>query len=475
MSKVRVRFAPSPTGYLHVGGARTALFNWLFARHHGGKMLLRIEDTDRVRSTPEAEKAIFDGLRWLGIDWDEEPLFQFQQREKHQMVVEELLSSGTAYRCFCDPEVLAQKQKELQKSGSKWGYPGTCRELTKDQVKDKLSAGDPFAVRFRTTEGVTQFDDIVHGSIEINNEEIDDFILLRRNGTPVYQVAVVADDSDMKITHVIRGDDHITNTPKQVLLYKALGLPVPQFAHVPLILGADKKRLSKRHGATSVTEYRDKGILAQTMVNFLALLGWSPGDDKEIMSIDELIEVFDLKGINVAGAIFDETKLEWMNGQYIASFSASELWDKIAPVTQSYCTENNLEMPERSLGLQLADLYGERLKYLNEAPEKMAFFLSDPATRDEKGVRKHWKEDTPEQMKRLLEELERTEEWFEEALEAAIDIVAEEFNVKRGKVIQPVRLALTGGTASPGIFAVMTLLGKETCLRRIGHAIRNIG
>jgi glutamyl-tRNA synthetase len=450
-----------------VGGARTALFNWLYARSQGGKFLLRIEDTDRERSTPPAVEAIFEGLRWLGLDWDGEPLFQSTRLEQHRELVEKLLERGAAYRCFCDPQELSQQQKEMEKTGGRRGYLGTCRDLTSDEIARRMTAGLPYAMRFRTPPGETAFDDAVHGTISVQNAEVDDFILLRRDGTPVYNVAVVADDAHMGVTQVIRGDDHISNTPKQILIYQALGLPVPRFAHVPLILGTDKKRLSKRHGATAVTEYRGMGILPEAMRNFLALLGWNPGDDREIMSLDVLTQAFTLEGINSSGAVFDFAKLEWMNGRYIAMKSENEIWAGMRPFILAWCDKESVLAPEDELGLKLAGLFKERLRRYTEAPDMVDYFLRNPVTYDEKGMKKFWKPETPGQMSRLVGELDKLDEWTVPALEKVFDRVCDEFNLKKADLIHPVRLALTGRTATPGMFEVMEILGRETCLRRI--------
>jgi glutamyl-tRNA synthetase len=474
VSEARLRFAPSPTGYLHVGGARTALFNWLFARKQGGKFLLRIEDTDQKRSTPEAVEVIFEGLRWLGLDWDEEPLFQSTRLEEHRKLVDQLLEKGAAYRCFCEPEKLEQARQAAEKKGTYFGYPGSCRNLSPEQVQQRKEAGDRFAIRFKTPEGVTTFNDLVHGLIEVNHDDVDDFIILRRNGTPVYQIAVVADDHHMGVTHVIRGDDHLTNTPKQILIYKALNLPVPEFTHVPLILGPDKKRLSKRHGATSITEYRDRGILPETMCNFLVLLGWSPGEDREIMTTQEMIDLFSPERLNASGAVFDETKLQWMNVKYISILSPAEIWERIKPYIAEYCKTEGVSIPEQNRGLELAVLFRERLHAFQDAPELMAYFLSEPVEWDEKGARKFWKEETPGQISELLEKLKDSEIWNKEHLEAVIDDTADQLGLSRSKIIHPLRLALTGRTASPGIFDVMRLLGKEVCIQRMEKAIHKI-
>jgi glutamyl-tRNA synthetase len=476
MSEVRVRFAPSPTGYLHVGGARTALFNWLFARKHRGRFLLRIEDTDRERSTPQAIEAIFEGLRWLGLDWDEEPVFQSARILEHQALVRRLLDVGAAYPCFCDPERLAQQQA----AGGGFGYPGTCRALPPEEAARRIAAGEPHAVRFRTPEGETVFADGVHGEIRTRNREISDFILLRRDGTPVYQVAVVADDVFMGITHIIRGDDHITNTPKQILIYQALGLSAPKFAHVPLILGPDKKRLSKRHGATSITEYRERGILPQAMRNFLALLGWNPGDDRELLSLEELIQAFSIEGIHPSGAVFDEAKLDWMNGKYIAALDVAEVWAGMKPFLRDWLQRESMSRTEvesrpllsDEMGLKLAALFRERLRRFSEAPQKTAYFFRDPEKLDEKGKRKYWQPPLPDAVRILTDRLKEVEPWTREALEQCFDRFAGERNLSRSDLIHPVRLAVTGGTASPGIFEVLEILGRETTLRRLQKALQ---
>lgn len=470
-----MRFAPSPTGYLHVGGARTALFNWLYARQHGGRFLLRIEDTDRERSTPEAVEAIFEGLRWLRIDWDAEPVFQSRRIEEHRRMVKGLLDVGAAYHCFCDPELLARQQKEVQKSQRVYRYPGTCRHLSPDEVSIRLASGASHAVRFKMPPGRTAFRDLVHGPIQVVNRELDDFILLRQDGTPVYQVAVVSDDIFMGITHVIRGDDHISNTPKQILLYEALGRPTPQFAHVPLILGPDKKRLSKRHGATSVMDYRNQGIYWAAMRNFLALLGWSPGDDREMLDQSELIRSFSLKAINSAGAVFDEAKLQWMNAKYISMLSDVELWSEVKPFVGDHCERAGIPRIEDHRGERLIRLFRERMKTFAEVPLLMEYFLRDPISWDEKGLSKHWLPETTYHLSRLNAVLRDLKDWTKDMIETTFDSVADEFGIERGRLIHPVRLALTGRTASPGIFEVMEFLGRETCLGRIARMMQARG
>src|SRR6187431_2617408 len=338
--QVRVRFAPSPTGYLHVGGARTALFNWLFARRLGGVLVLRIEDTDVERSSDEMVEGILDGLRWLGLDWDEGPkiggpygpYFQSARLDRYRAMAEQLVAEGHAYYCYCTPETLKAKRDAAEQAGAAWKYDRVCCALTRDEIAAREHEHAPRANRFRVPEGVTRFDDLVHGPIEFDGANIEDFVLLRSDGHPTYQLSVVSDDVEMKITHVVRGDDHISNTPKQILLYEALGAEVPRFAHVPLILGPDKKRLSKRHGATSVTDYAKQGYLPEAMVNFLALLGWSPGSgDRELFTRDELAEVFDIRGVSGGNAVFNVEKLDWFNQQYIMRLAPDEMARRVMP------------------------------------------------------------------------------------------------------------------------------------------------
>src|SRR5215217_1918575 len=336
---VRVRFAPSPTGYLHVGGARTALFNWLFARGQGGTFVLRIEDTDAERSSWEMVQGIVDGLRWLGIDWDEGPdtggphgpYFQSQRLDRHRAMADRLVAEGRAYFCYCSTDILQAKRQAAEAAGSGWMYDRTCRSLGPEQIARLEAAAAPRAVRFLVPHGATSFDDVVHGTIRFENSNVEDFVILRSDGQPTYHLSVVTDDIDMAITHVIRGDDHISNTPKHVLLFEALRQRVPSFAHVPLILGTDKKRLSKRHGATSVTEYQRMGYLPEAMVNFLALLGWSPGDDRELLARGDLVAAFTLERISGGNAVFNPEKLDWMNQQYVMRMDAERLAGTLEP------------------------------------------------------------------------------------------------------------------------------------------------
>ncbi len=477
MRDVRVRFAPSPTGYLHVGGARTALFNWLFARHHGGTFVLRIEDTDRARSSDEMVEAILDGMTWLGLDWDEGPLHQADGLERHREDALRLLEEGKAYRCFCSPEELDAKRKEAEAAGGGYRYDRKClREVSPEESEARAEAGEPFVVRFKVPEGETVWEDAVHGRTAFDNGEIDDFIILRSDGTPIYNLAVVSDDHAMGITHVIRGDDHVSNTPKQILLYEAQGWELPTFAHVPLILGADGKRLSKRHGATAVGEYRHDGILPEAMMNFLALLGWSPGDDTEIMDPDELVDRFTLDRINKKSAVFDTEKLEWLNGRYLAEVPAEAL---AATVTDRLVAAG--VPPEALEGrdawlLGLIDLLKTRARTVNEIGDQARVYLVDELDYEEKAVAKHWAKKPDEVLERLrrLREAYADVAWEEEPLEEVLRGLAEELGVGAGKVIHPLRLALTGSSASPGIFEVLVALGRERSLARIDEAVRRV-
>lgn len=469
----RVRFAPSPTGALHVGGARTALFNFLYARHHRGRFLLRIEDTDVSRSQEELTEQILRSLRWLGLDWDEEPLHQSTRRERHLEACRSLLESGHAYPCFCDAEMLQKKREESLKETGEYKYDGTCRSIAADDESRRMEKGEPHTLRFKIPHGATAFDDAVRGTVTVDHAQIDDFILLRTDGTPVYQVAVVVDDHDMGITHVIRGDDHLSNTPKQILIYQALGWKLPVFAHVPMILGPDKKRLSKRHGATSVEDYQKGGYLSDALVNFLALLGWSPGDDREMMSLEEMIEAFSLDRISKTPSVFDETKLEWMNAQTIMEKSEDELLVVLTPyLIEAGLADEKFIVDNRDYLSACIGLMHERMKTLTEFVGNGRYYFQDPTEYDEKSVGKIWgKEGAVDRLKALIKTLETVEPWQIEPMETAVRALAEQLEVGLGKILQPARLAITGSAASPGMFELMDVLGKETTLRRLCSAI----
>jgi glutamyl-tRNA synthetase len=466
---IRVRFAPSPTGYLHVGGARTALFNWLYARKTGGVFVLRIEDTDRERSTDASTRTILDGMSWLGLHWDEGPVHQADGLPRHQADARRLLENGQAYRCFCTPEELAAKREEMK---HEYRYDGKCRAIPQAQSDGRAAAGEPHTIRFRVPEGVTAWDDIVHGDTRFENASIDDFIILRTDGTPIYNLAVVSDDIDMRITHVIRGDDHILNTPKQILLYQALGAPVPLFGHLPMILGGDGRKLSKRHGATAVGDYAQLGVLPEALFNFLALLGWNPGDEREVMAVDELVEAFTLERINKKSAVFDTEKLFWMNGRYLEKKPVEELFALVAPllVQEGLVTQAEIDA-RRDWLLHLLELLKVRARSVNEIPGMARVYLADEVEYDADSVAKQWKDPlTGERLTAARAALEALEPWTVEAIEPALRAAAEQLGVGFGKVAQPLRVALTGSSASPGIDHVVYLLGREGAVRRIDRA-----
>ncbi|HEY8468562.1 MAG TPA: glutamate--tRNA ligase [Longimicrobiales bacterium] len=474
---IRVRFAPSPTGYLHVGGARTALFNWLFARHHGGVFVLRIEDTDRERSSEAMVRAIIDGLEWLGLLWDEGPYHQADGFERHRRDALELLRTGHAYRCFCTPEQIEARRSAGEATGDGFRYDRHCLlTVPPEEAERRAAAGQPYAVRFRVPEGITAWDDAVHGRIEFANRDIEDFIILRSDGTAVYNMAVVSDDIEMGITHVIRGDDHISNTPKQILLYQALGRPTPVFAHVPMILGPDGKRLSKRHGATAIGEYREQGLLPWAMVNFLALLGWSPGTDEEIFTTAELIERFSLEGINKKSAVFDPQKLEWLNGQHMSRTPAERLEPLVTErlVAAGLASEAVLK-ERRGWYLSLIDLLKVRARSLNTLVEQARPYFEEAIQYDAEAVRKHWA-DGAETRARLAALRDRfaglsDPDWEPAGLERELRGLADELGVGAGKLIHPLRVALVGTAVSPGIFDVLAVMGRERTLRRLDAAI----
>src|SRR3954470_20747989 len=476
-SKPRLRFAPSPTGYLHVGGARTALFNWLYARHYGGQFLLRIEDTDKARSTDESTRAIFDGLEWLGLKWHEEVVYQGANLERHQRDARALLDAGKAYRCFCTPAELDQRRKAAEDQKSAFQYDRRCDRLAPDEVQRRIAAGTPFTIRFRVPEGAsTTWNDLVHGDITFPNKDIDDFVILRSDGTPIYNLAVVSDDVAMHITLVMRGDDHISNTPKQIMLYEALGATIPKFAHLPMIHGPDGKKLSKRHGATAVADYRHMGILPQAMLNFLALLGWSPGNDIEVMTVPQMIELFDTAGLQKKAAIFDPKKLEWMNGQHLNLISSEELVARVVPAMQAagLATAAELEA-RREWFVALLDLLKVRARTIDDIVRQAGPYFRGMIGYDPDAVAKQWKDraGTADILASARETLAGLSTWEPAAMEEALRVLAERlgFGDKAGRVFQPLRVALTGLAASPGIFDVLLMLGQHRALARIDDAV----
>ena len=472
----RLRFAPSPTGYLHVGGARTALFNWLYARRYGGQFLLRIEDTDKARSTDESTRAIFEGLEWLGLNWDEDVVYQGANLERHQRDANALLESGAAYRDFTPQAVLEERRKEAEARGEIYRYKREWAELPLQEEKLRLERGDPYVIRFRIPDpdGVTAWDDLVHERIAFPNKDIEDFVILRSDGTPIYNLAVVSDDIAMGVTLVMRGDDHISNTPKQILLYQALGKPVPKFAHLPMIHGLDGKKLSKRHGATAVGDYQHEGLLPQAMLNFLALLGWSPGGDREVMTVQEMIELFSTDGLQRKAAIFDPKKLEWMNGQHLSIMPLAELEPTVtrAIVASGLATEDELA-GRRDWYLQLIDLLRVRARVVDDIVRQAVPYFAERIEYDPEAVAKQWK-DRPAAAAMLREihaSLSGVEAWDAATLEAALRALADRLGVGGGKLFQPLRVALTGLTVSPGIFDVLVLQGPERSIGRVQAAV----
>jgi len=465
MSDVRLRFAPSPTGYLHVGGARTALFNWLLARKEKGTFILRIEDTDVARSTQESVDAILEGMSWLGLDWNEGPFYQSERFPVYKEFVEKLVVAGKAYRCYCTSEELEAKREQAMKEGRKPKYDGTCRNLTEE------IAGKPYVIRFKAPhEGVTAFDDLIKGRISFNNDELDDLIIQRSDGTPTYNFVVVIDDATMGITAVIRGDDHINNTPRQILLYEALGYPVPRFAHVPMILGADKTRLSKRHGATSVMAYRDMGFLPEAMVNYLVRLGWSFGD-QEIFSREELIEKFSIESVGKSAGVFNPEKLLWLNHHYIKESPPERLTDLLIP----FLKERDVDPGTGpSLPLVVKTLQ-ERSRTLVEMADGALFYYRSDFAYDEQAAAKHLVPDALPLLEALVVKLEGIADFTQGGIEAAFKEFIAEKGIKLGQVGPAVRVALCGGTASPGIYEVIEALGKDEALGRLRRAAAFIG
>ncbi|HEX4933205.1 MAG TPA: glutamate--tRNA ligase, partial [Gemmatimonadaceae bacterium] len=472
----RLRFAPSPTGYLHVGGARTALFNWLYARKTGGKFLLRIEDTDRARSTEESTRAIFEGMQWLGLDWDEEVVFQGAHLARHQADAYRLLETGAAYRDFTPAAELDRLRAEAEARGEQFRFNPAMADLSPSALQERLERGDPYTIRFRVPEGATGWQDLVHGHIEFPNKDIDDFIILRSDGTPIYNHAVVSDDIAMGITLVMRGDDHISNTPKQILLYEALGAPLPTFAHLPMIHGMDGKKLSKRHGATAVGDYRALGILPDAMCNFLALLGWSPGGDREVMTRQELIDLFSADGLLKKAAVFDTKKLEWMNGQHLAQAPLAALDAYLRPfvVEAGLATHDELAA-HAEWWHRLLELLRVRARTVNDLVAQCHPYFRDDFAYDADAVAKQWKDAAATaELLRAVRDCLAACDWTAEAMEEALRALGERRGVGAGKIFQPMRVALTGVAATPGIFDVLLVIGRDRSLARLDRAVTQL-
>jgi glutamyl-tRNA synthetase len=455
----RVRFAPSPTGSLHVGGARTALYNLLFARREKGTHVLRIEDTDVERSREELSSQILSAMDWLGLSYDEGPYYQSQRYDLYRAQVERLLAEGKAYRAFETPEELDVDRKKAESEGRAYRYSGAGRQIAPEEAERRAREGERHVVRLKMPAETIVVDDLIRGRVEFPAEALDDFVLVRSDGHPLYHFCVVVDDVDMKITHVIRGDDHLANTPKHVALFRALGAPLPQFAHLGMILGTDKKKLSKRHGAAAVEEWRDEGILPEALVNFLALLGWSPGEDREILSLEEMEREFSFDRVGASPSVFDPEKLLWMNAQYLARLPAEEILDRSRP----YATQ----VPDRDTAIRAIELHRTRVRRTTEVARALATYAGDPEEYDLDGMKKQIKPETAGLLEKLAACYEAVEDWKKTALEEVLRSVAEAAGVSAGKLIHPTRLALTGLTVGAPLFDVAELLGKETTLRRL--------
>ncbi len=474
-NEVRVRFAPSPTGELHVGGARTALYNWLFARHHEGSFILRIEDTDEQRSSDEHLDSILESLTWLGLDWDEGPIRQRGRLDLYRDYVSLLLNSGHAYYCFATPEQLEAQRAAAQEAGENWVYRGADRDLSPDEVHAKIEAGEKPTVRFKVPdEGTITVADHVQGEVTFECAAIEDFVLLRSDESPTYHLSNVVDDIEMGITHVIRGADHLPNTPKQMLVYQALDAKLPEFAHLPLILGSDGKRLSKRHGATSVNYFRDKGYLPGAVVNYLALLGWNPGDDREVFTIADLIREFSLEQVNKANPKFDFEKLAWLNGEYISKVPAGELRLSVRDALRVRgCWQEELDMERRDYFFALIELWQSRSRTINELADNIAPFLTEAFAYDAGALKAHvHNKNVLGLVEAFREALLQVDPWTQEELEKTLREVAAGMDREAADLIHPVRIALTGKKSSPGIFEVLELMGREKSRVRLDRLIR---
>ena len=459
---VRTRFAPSPTGYLHIGGVRTALFNWLYARHCGGTFILRIEDTDRERSTDESVQAILDGMAWMGLDYDEGPIYQTGRLERYQKVIDQLLDAGKAYRCYCTKEELDKIREEQRAQGIKPRYNRHCRDRHNPERPDARPV-----IRFKNPlQGSVAFDDAIRGKVVISNDELDDLVIARTNGGPTYNFAVVVDDIDMEITHVIRGDDHVNNTPRQINIFKALGAALPVFAHVPMIVGGDGQRLSKRHGAVSVLQYRDEGFLPEAMRNYLVRLGWSSGD-QEIFSLDEMISSFDIQNVNRAASSFDSDKLKWLNQHYIKASDSAQLVALLSDRLKGRGIDVSGGPPVDDVVSALR----ERAQTLGEMADKSEYFFSDFEDYDTKAAQKHLRPVARDMLADVRSRLSVVEPWSAELIHAQVMATVEDYDAKLGKLAQPLRVAVSGTAATPPIDETLLLVGKARTVDRIDRAL----
>ncbi|AEE91821.1 MAG: glutamate--tRNA ligase [Tepidanaerobacter acetatoxydans] len=478
---VRVRFAPSPTGSLHIGGARTALFNLLFARHNNGTFVLRIEDTDTERSTEESTQQILRSLKWLGLDWDEGPekggnfgpYFQSQRLELYKKEVDRLLAEGKAYYCYCSPEELSERREAALKAGKPPKYDGRCRNLTPEQRKKFEDEGRPYTIRLKMPEeGQTVVEDLIRGTVVFDNSVLDDLIIVKSNGIPTYNFACVVDDNAMKMTHIIRAEEHLSNTPKQIQTYLALGYEIPKFAHVPMILAPDRSKLSKRHGATSVEEFRDQGYLAESIINYLTLLGWSPEGTEEIFDMDKAIREFTLERVNKTAAIYDVKKLTWINGHYMRELDLEYITEQTIPfmIKKGIVTEeearDNFDYIKK-----VVEISRDRAKTLDELADTIAFFFKDVTEYEEKGVKKHFSKENAAKLLTLgAEALEKLEDFTHDKTEETFRNITADMGLKAAEIIHPTRLAITGRTVGPGLFDIIVLLGREKTVERMRKA-----
>ena len=486
MSDVRVRFAPSPTGYLHIGGARTALFNWLFAHKMGGKLILRIEDTDTERLKEDSVSQILTSLKWLGINWDEGPevggdcgpYYQSERLDIYKKYADKLLEEGKAYYCFCSAADLEAQREKQRAAKQPFRYARTCRDLSAEEVQARIAAGEPYSVRVKIpVEGTITVHDLIHGDVTFNMDQFDDFVIVKSNGMPTYNFAVVVDDHLMGMTHVLRAEEHLSNTPKQLLIYEALGWEPPKFGHMPMILAPDRSKLSKRHGATSVEEFRSQGYLAEAIVNYLTLLGWGPGDERELFTLQETVELFELEQMSKKAAIYDTKKLTWMNGQYLSELPL----EKILPEAKPFFIKDGLVTEEwfndaanEAYFEKLVDVVRVRVKTLQEVADASSYFFKELEGYDEKGVSKHFKPENIAILEQCIAAIKADDVYDLASTEAAYNKIAADNGLALGKVIHPTRLALTGRTVSPGMFDVMVLLGKEKTLERLEKAVEFI-
>ena len=471
---VRVRYAPSPTGYPHVGNIRTALFNWLFARHEGGKFIVRVEDTDVARRVEGAEETILDSLRWLGMDWDEGPYYQSKRLRLYHEAAERLVAQGDAYYCYCPSERLKEMRAEQARRKQPPGYDRRCRHLTDEERAEREAEGAPPVVRFKTpTEGQTTFNDLIWGEVAFKHSTIDDFVLLKSDGYPTYHLANVVDDHLMEITHVLRAEEWLSSTPRHLLLYQALGFEPPQFAHLPMILGSDRAKLSKRHGAVSITEYREQGYLPETMVNFLALLGWSLDDKTELLSREELVRNFSLERVSRTAAVFNPDKLSWMNGVYIRGLTADRFYQAAEPYLMGDEAAAKAVISDEGYVREILPLVQERARTLTEVVELTRFFFVEEPDYDPALLiaKKMDRESTVRALEIAKQRLEPSEAFDEESLEAILRPLAEELGLKTGQLFGVLRVAVTGLTAAPPLFQTMSVLGKERCLKRVEMAL----